>query len=112
MGLVTTHGAFEGSYSSFNQWRRAVAAAAGIDLSSLRGYGGREDWPEEKDEPLVAILSHSDCDGSLLWKSLIRLAARLESLIPEMPPEHAETTAAFAKGCRLAFSQWEDIDFR
>lgn len=38
MGLDTSHNAWHGSYSSFNNWRRTIANAIGIPLDLMRGH--------------------------------------------------------------------------
>lgn len=63
MGLDTTHDCWHGSYHGFNHWRRAVARTVGIDLETMRGFGGDGEWNEA--DPITTLLNHSDCDGDI-----------------------------------------------
>ena len=41
MGLDTSHDAWHGSYSTFNEWRNLIARAAGFPpLKEMVGFGG------------------------------------------------------------------------
>jgi hypothetical protein len=80
MGLDTSHNAWHGPYSSFNEFRRAVARAAGfVPLDQL--------WRENKwddAEPLHKLLNHSDCDGEIKWEDCEGIAKRLEEIAPKI----------------------------
>lgn len=93
MGLDTTHGAWSGSYSSFNEWRTWVASKIGIPLDLMEGYYTSDpnnadmNWIHSSNctgrganqfrlilplrysafrpNPLHALLNHSDCNGHL-----------------------------------------------
>ena len=53
-----------GSYSSFHNFREALAKAVGINLMDMAGFSGTKSWTG--DEPFYELLNHSDCDGVLL----------------------------------------------
>lgn len=67
------------SYSGFNALRQALAVRIGIDLGKMRGWGGDREWGDIMD-PLVDLLTHSDCDGRLTWQQCERVAPRLRAL--------------------------------
>lgn len=118
MGLHTTHGCWNGAYSAFHRWRTKLAEVAGLpDIMTMQGYGGATPW--NHDDPLTALLYHSDCDGSLAVEALGPLADRLEALIPSLPEggggghihDWRATTMAFVEGLRLAASLGEPVEF-
>lgn len=129
MGLDTSHNAWHGPYSSFNDWREKVAQAAGFpDLWDMEGFqsdfrkrdSNREviSWEDERvpKTPLIKLLSHSDCDGELKWQDCKGIADELEKIIDKMPCDeivgyYKGKTEQFIKGCRLAHSRKENIDF-
>ncbi len=113
MGLDTTHGCWSGPCSSFNDWRRAVARCAGIDLERMQGYattetkaavkryldqGAQPDFIHDYAElmgrlqipwdgvsdPLKHLLHHSDCDGSIALEHCAPIADRLQKILPLM----------------------------
>jgi hypothetical protein len=67
------------SYSGFMAFRTKLARTAGIELKTMRGYGGLNEWPS--DEPIVGLLQHSDCDGYLTTKQCRLIAPRLRELV-------------------------------
>ena len=115
MGLGTTHGCWSGPYSSFGEWRWAVASAAGINLRVMQGYGGKTAW--DTADPLTGLLYHSDCEGSLAVPLLTPLAARLEELLPKIVTSPTDfddqraKTMQFIRGLRLAASLGEPVEF-
>lgn len=116
MGLTTSHGCFSGGYSVFAQWRRAVAASAGIVLDNMDGFGGDVDWPTFQAEPLVVLLNHSDADGSIPSAVCDVLANRLAALLPDIEsifrwPDQ-QLTQRFIDGLRRAAAAGEDVVFR
>ena len=92
MGLDTTHGAFHGSYSSFNRFRQAVAKAVGGSFPPHeKGLFDDDGKPLDESQwyiddsysatthpGLRAFLSHSDCDGEFTPKECTRVADELE----------------------------------
>lgn len=76
------------SYRGFMDFRRRLAAAAGIHLDAMEGFapsGGRS-WSELND-PIVTLLNHSDCDGEINWTEARALADRIRELVASWPPE-------------------------
>lgn len=70
-------------------------------------------------DPLVVLLSHSDCDGYIRPTDCARLADRLEELLPLLPEDegpHARLgdrakTQTFIDGCRAAADADEPLEF-
>lgn len=118
MGLDTTHDAWHGPYSSFNEWREALCEALGFDLRSMRGFGGDGDWEPIKlrDGFIVDLLNHSDCDGSISWSACFHIAKKLLEIYPKIHDDvgafgNGWATIRFAAGCLNAFNAQEDIEF-
>ncbi len=66
MGLDTTHNCWHGPYSSFNNFRYALAKRIGINLNDYIGYkdAGTKDLASIEHD-LMPLFNHSDCDGEL-----------------------------------------------
>lgn len=125
MGLDTSHDCWHGAYSAFMRWRQAVAKAAGIgNLNLMEGFyggeGGGISWALLGDDPLVKLLHHSDCEGSLDAVDCGPIADRLESLLPALDAMgdggghvggYGDKTRTFIAGLRLAASRGEDVEF-
>ena len=94
MGLDTSHDAWHGSYGSFGIWRNQLAAVAGYKIIKVDGFNSVDidwsnfkpknlagEWDETPSDPLLVLIVHSDCDGSIYpaqAKPLItRMAAKL-----------------------------------
>lgn len=117
MGLDTSHNAWHGPYSSFGNFRKKLAAHIGIDLLNMEGFGGTGEWDLIEDDAKI-LLSHSDCDGEILPDDCKKLATRLREILPTLPEKDKtgfyslyELTETFAKGCELAASKKESIEF-
>lgn len=124
MGLDTTHGAWHGSYSTFNEWRTLVARAAGFPpLGEMYGFGGSRRWEDTiGDRRLVPLLDHSDCDGELTPAECAEVADGLEAIVDALPTYEDEgstfrrpwrdKTRDFIAGCRAAATADEPLEFR
>ena len=55
MGLRTTHGAFEGAYGSFMDFRIRIGKEIGIDFKSMKYVGGDISW-DTVDHPIKPLL--------------------------------------------------------
>ena len=86
MGLGFSHGGAQWSCSGFNDFRRRLARDIGMDLNSMHGYGGATSW-STADDPLVPLLTHSDCDGNLAPDVCAKVAPRLEAIIGTWPAD-------------------------
>lgn len=129
MGLDTTHNAWHGPYSAFGRWRNTMAVSADYELVKdgqgwpvasavldrdweAENYQGRWDSPPE--DPLLLLLVHSDCDGVIEAKHCLRLAERLEGLLPKLPaddPYWLAKTQQFIDGLRRAAKLNEPLEF-
>lgn len=76
-------------------------------------------WSILKDDPILVLLDHSDCDGIIESKDCLPLAERLSEILPLLPDgdggghigDWREKTQTFIDGLRLAASLDEDIEF-
>ena len=75
------------SYGGFSSFRRRIAEQIGLVLDEMIGFGGETEWPDPKEEPLVYLLNHSDCDGHLGRKKCEALGPRLRKFIETWPDE-------------------------
>jgi hypothetical protein len=118
----------EGYYSNesefhnpFSLLERAFPDGDELAMSALREYKKEFPikWDNFKKDPLIELLTHSDCDGKINWKNCKGIADRLEELLPLLPDGEAgghighwrRKTEAFIKGLRLAYSKKEKLDF-
>ena len=152
MGLDTTHGCWNGPYSSFNRWRTQLAAEIGYPLPLMDGFcpwfvasapfGDATEtevastqlrkyppipWPPASEEPLVVLLSHSDCEGVIDWTAAPDIANRLDQVVKKARsrqgmsaptgPERADydgfipACERFATGLREAYAARENVVF-
>ncbi|WP_194909672.1 hypothetical protein [Catenulispora rubra] len=82
----------EGSYTAFNDFRFQVAAADGIDLAAMDGYGGARAWVTSS-SPLVPLLDHADSGGELTADECARIIPRLSEILElwwDTDPEPAD----------------------
>ncbi len=135
MGLDTSHDCWHGPYTAFTRFRNKLAIAAGYTVEPVTHEHGftvetvaldwarieREnpgvylgDWVT-KEDPLVYLIAHSDCDGVIHPAQAEALADRIEELLPLLAPDGLDNTRAqarrFIKGLRAAVSKHEDVDF-
>jgi len=102
------------AYSGFGEFRRKVAAEAGINLDEMAGFESNEHLREVRetlndredrvpldmemvknlpkgkswegiDDPIVPFLHHSDCEGILTPEECAQVAPRLKELIANWP---------------------------
>ena len=113
MGLDTTHECWHGSYSSFGRWRAKVCEVAGYgEIRARVGFGGGIEWPAN--DPLVVLLSHSDCDGEISTEDCLGIADRLEELMPALRDaggDYAEDAQQWINGLRDAVAGGESVEF-
>lgn len=115
MGLDTTHGCWSGPYSSFNTFRRAVAKAIGIPDLEAHWRKTMDETYYQPDRPLMLLLNHSDCDGTLRWQDCAAIADDLESILDDLetkgPFSARERAARWIRGLRKAAKAKEDVIF-
>ena len=114
MGLSVSHSVWHGSYHRFQDWRNAVAEAAGVELEHRNGYRlpvlGFQATPEQRegrwamkpDDPITMLLAHSDSTGTIEPEDGPAIADRLDELMDLIDPEWREKTDDFAAGLRDA----------
>ncbi len=91
------------SYGGFHSFRKRLAAAVGIDLLEMEGFGGEQrPWPDADDEPLVYLLHHSDCDGSLGFTECDAIAYRLREVTEKAFADSIEDGWMRERGFALA----------
>ncbi len=76
MGLNTSHGAWDGPYSSFNTFRKWLASKINIDLDEYIGYMSQKATKEltSIDHKLMPLFNHSDCDGEITPAECLQIA--------------------------------------
>lgn len=81
MGLSVDYGCFQGSYSSFNEWRNEISKLLGYgDILKREGFGGNKNWDDLIDDPIYILLYHSDCDGVIKLQESKLLVNRLQTV--------------------------------
>lgn len=136
MGLDTTHDAFHGAYSAFNNFRRFLLKSIGgsfpphenKELLDGHWYWGEgQGYSSETHKGLLEFFAHSDCDGEISPEMCKIVADELEAILPKVEElsktEQAyghilrdggwvEVTKRFIEGCRLAHERNEPLEFR
>lgn len=105
MGLDFRGSRAHWSYSGFHRFRERIADQLGFDLNSMEGFGGGKKWSSIKD-PIVPLLSHSDCDGEMTPQECKAVYPRLREIISEWPADdydriHAELLADGMENCAI-----------
>lgn len=138
MGLDCSHNAWHGAYSAFNRWRDEVARVAGLPLSGEPGLMSTQhlyinwdaitddniygQWEMTPEDPLIVLIAHSDCEGSIYPEQAGPLADRLEEILPKLSERdssgHIErnggmvnVTQRFIAGLRAAVAKGEELGF-
>jgi hypothetical protein len=117
MGLTISHGCFEGPYSTFNDFRYALAEQIGISLDDYAGYRGAgvKDLSAISHD-IMPLLNHSDCDGELSVEESKRVAAGLLSIMVNMKGEPPNIISRyiheFREGLLHAIERNEVVEFR
>jgi|SRR5262249_6983240 len=100
MGLEFNHTDAYFSYSTFHEFRQRLAQLAGINLNEMQGYSDPPDagkpW-SDVDDPIVALLYHSDCDGEISPADCERLAPRLLQLLDAWQESDDDDLYAYAQ---------------
>lgn len=72
------------SYGGFNRFRQKLyEEIGGLDLQ----HGFATHFLEYKDNPIIPLLDHSDCDGILTKEQCILVAPQLEEFVMRWPVE-------------------------
>jgi hypothetical protein len=74
------------SYGGFMHFRERLCEGAGWgDIHQYVGFGGEKQWPT--DEPLVALLHHSDCEGQIWGWQAEGLANAVRAIVRLWPAD-------------------------
>lgn len=135
MGLKTSHGAFDGTYSSFNDLRRFLLRSIGGSFPPHKEDLLRDDhwyWGENTSynstshKGLLEFFGHSDCEGAIEPEMCAIIANDLEEILPSVKklelsePSYGQikhrggwvqVTKDFIGGCRLAHERKEQLKF-
>ncbi|MFT8709786.1 MAG: hypothetical protein ABF820_10185 [Sporolactobacillus sp.] len=84
LGLNFSHCDAHWSYGLFHQFREMLASAIGMDLNQMEGFGGSIPFADF-DDPIIPLLDHSDCEGSLSVAECQQVAPRLAALTANWP---------------------------
>lgn len=135
MGLLVSHGAFEGAYSAFNRFRQFLMKSIGgsypphdnKELENGFWYFG-DGYDTETHKGLTEFFGHSDCDGCISPEMCLQVADELEQILPNIirleqaegkgsghivsQGGYVQLTKYFIQGCRLAAKNNENLRFR
>lgn len=112
MGIHLSFDAYQGSCSTFNDWRRVIALCIGMNWNNMEGAGGTEPWDKWESHNLCALLRHSDCDGNLTTEECQKTLEGLEAILPMIDIDFwRERTERFISGCRQAVANNATIEF-
>lgn len=146
MGLNISHGTFDKSYGTFHRFRIVVSKHAGFPpLDLMDGFFEPHSnyrtaptffndslepnwrikelekslpikWDLLSNKPLIALLSHSDCDGFINYGMAKRIAIELEkmrnSILNSDDKEWIPVLEQFIQGCYKAYNFKEKLLFR
>ena len=144
MALTVWHGddeVWSGGYPAFSRWRDQLAKLAGYAIWRVTFPNGDSDdlvmldwghipkgapfgrWPAGTfpQDPLVALMVHSDAEGHIKPGHAELLADRLEDLLPKLrglPDDGGhignwhDTTSKFVAGLRASAANDEPLEFR
>lgn len=112
MGLRTSHNCWQGSCSSFNDWRDQICMAdCQGTIRDFYGFGGEKRFNDE--DPLSFLLNHSDCEGDIKWENCNDIADRLDEVLEYMTDFgfYIDYTHRFIEGLREAYKLQENVEF-
>ena len=95
VGVDLSHGDVHFSYRNFNCFRRKLALEICVEPSEMEGFGGETSWDEIQD-PLVPLLSISDCGGEISPQDCPFVANRLMEIVtasPDAPQDYWKVRA-------------------
>jgi len=101
------------SYSGFMRFRIKLAKEIGLDLETMHGFGGIQEWPDAENEPLVYLLDHSDCDGELFPEQCAIVAPRLLEIVSkwDIKERDAQQAILLAEGMKKCAEKGEVLVF-
>lgn len=125
MGLDTSHNAWHGPYSSFNNFRKWLASKINVDLNEYIGYMNPNATKEIEsiNHKIMPLLNHSDCEGDLTPAECLQIAEGIDEILNNLSKDeidHPENQHHFSNynkakqfrdGCLFAHSKNENIEF-
>ena len=113
MGLDFSHCDARWAYSGFAMFRRRLAEEIGFDNYDTVTTTNDPRFEKIKDDPIIYLLSHSDCDGHLTPKQCASVAPRLRELVKNWSDEDHDKKQALklADGMELAAENDEHLNF-
>jgi len=76
-------------YPGFNNFRKRLALAVGIDLDLMPGFAKEPEFEwDDFDDDIIPLLNHSDCDGDLTPEECKTVAPRLRELVLPWDANH------------------------
>jgi hypothetical protein len=109
MGLDISPGDFSCGYGGFFSFRKAVCAATG-GTYGIDGWRFGDGYDSETHPGLYALLTHSDCDGSIEVDMCRQIADELEALNANGAVQN-RLLQPFIAACRLAVETNETMEF-
>ena len=120
MGLDTSHNCYHGPYSSFTDFRYALADQIDIDLDDYIGYRGYRPtkYLDTIEHDIMPLLNHSDCDGILTVEECKRIANGLTNILDNFNEDinysinnFKDKIIQFRDGCLEAIQNNEEVEF-
>jgi len=101
------------SYSGFNIFRERLARQIGLEPVAMADWGGDREWPDPKQEPIIHLLHHSDCDDVIAHAHCAAVAKRLRELVANWDHRDYDRQAALllAESMEEAAAARSDLDF-
>lgn len=113
MGLDFSHGNAHWAYSGFNRFRSRLAAQLGVNWEGLFKDRQRMEQFVQRTDPIMPLLNHSDCDGSLTAEECVQVAAALRAMVKDWPDSDWDKGKALelADGMEEAVKKGEEFIF-
>ena len=101
-------------------YRLGEGSEQGFSFSLEQAFQGLPiSWDCLRDDPLITLLNHSDCDGEIAASDCGPLADRLAELLPQLPDgkdwghigDWRVKTQTFIEGLRAAAAAGEAVRF-
>lgn len=113
MGLDFSHCDASWAYSGFDRFRKRLANDIGFKEYEHINTTNDPLYEKIKDDGLLPLLAHSDCDGELTPEECLRVAPRLREIVGNWPDTDFDKSRALelAAGMELAASENEPLKF-
>ena len=111
MGIALHPGNLRMSYSGFNALRRDISNLFGVNLGTMKGFGGSAEWNTFPEQGLVPLLNHSDCDGELSVADMKLIVPCLKPCVDKLIEYHRSYCQTLIDDMESAISNNKKIDF-